>query len=40
MTGFLCVLRLQNDITTLLNTSIVKVSKPIVKCQLASIAMH
>ena len=28
--AFVCVLRLQTDITTLLNTSIVKVSKPII----------
>ena len=38
--AFICVLRLQTDITTQMNTSIVKVSKPIVKAIIASIAMH
>ena len=38
--AFILVLRLQTDITTQMNTSIVKVSKPIVKAIIASIAMH
>ena len=38
--AFKSVLRLQTNITTQMNTSIVKVSKPIVKATVDSIAMH
>ena len=38
--AFICVLRLQTDITAQMNISIGKVSKPIVKPIISSIAMH